>query len=88
MLLFAFMTITFKEIEMTRMIQNAVAVDKVIRLVDQMTKLIEKQSAEKFQITDANYTVGYLQSMLVTACCKNPSVLDNVIETIDYLETA
>lgn len=73
---------------MSRMIQNVVAVDNVRKLVEKMLTLIAKNGSEKFQITDANYTVGYLQSMLITACCKNPSVLDNVIETIDYLETA
>ena len=82
------MTITFKEIEMSRIIQNAVAVDKVHKLVDQMTKLIEKQGADQYQINDSSYSLGYLKGMLTTLCCKYPQVLDHVIETIDYLEEA
>jgi hypothetical protein len=82
------MTITFKEIEMSRMIQNAVAIEKVTRLVDQMTKLIERRGIEEFQIDDANYSLGYIKGMLTTLCCKNSQVLDHVIETIDHLESA
>ena len=73
---------------MSRMIQNTVAVNKVAKLVEKMTTLIEKQGADQYQINDSSYSLGYLKGMLTTLCCKNPQVLDHVIDTIDYLEEA
>ena len=73
---------------MSRMIQNTVAVNKVAKLVEKMTTLIEKQGADQYQINDSSYSLGYLKGMLTTIICKNPHVLDHVINTIDYLEEA
>jgi len=71
-----------------KFIQNAVAVDKVQKLVQQMTDLIAESGANEFDIHDANYTVGYLQSMLVYLACKNPAVLNKIIDTIDVHQPA
>jgi hypothetical protein len=55
-------------------------------LVIKMTKLIAENAKKEFDITDANYTVGYLQSFITGLALKNPSVLSEVARSIDWME--
>lgn len=50
-------------------------------IVVKMIELIRKDN------DNPNYTIGYLESMMGSLCMRHPEVLEEFIETIDYLES-